>query len=213
MSNVTLIHATPEAEALIVRMARVSNPENADNVETAPRLLRYLIKHEHWSPFEMCSMAVNISTERDISAQITRHRSFSFQEFSTRYSQVCPPALPAMRMQAQTNRQSSTDLPPEDVAADFNRRIDSTLHNVYILYNELLAAGIARECARRILPLCAPTTLYMQGTLRSWIHYIKLRTKPDTQLEHREVAEACKSIFCQQFPIVADAAFSVTAPA
>ena len=207
MTAVEFIHCTPAAEALIVKMARVSNPKNEDNQETAPRLLHYLIGHKEWSPFEMASMCVKINTTRDISAQICRHRSFSFQEFSSRYAEMPSPALPELRAQAAKNRQSSTDDLPEHVRTQSERIVASTLHNVYLLYKDLLDAGVARECARRILPLCTPTTLYMHGTLRSWIHFIQLRTQPDTQLEHREVADLCKNIFISHFPTIALAAF------
>jgi thymidylate synthase (FAD) len=203
--TVKFIHCTPDAEALIVRMARVSTPENADNLETAPRLLRYLLKHEHFSPFEMASLCVCINTERDIAAQILRHRSFSFQEFSTRYSKTTPAEIPAMRKQAETNRQSSTEELDPDVYSHFERLSASLIRNVYLTYEEMLTAGVARECARRILPLCTPTTLFMHGTLRSWLHFIQLRTKSDTQLEHRLIAEDCQAIFSSQFPIIAAA--------
>lgn len=203
-----LVHATPDAEALIVRMARVSNPENANNTATAPGLLRYLIKHKHWSPFEMASMAVEIHTERDIAAQILRHRTFTFQEFSTRYARTALPQVPHFRRQDEKNRQSSHDDLPEDVQERFQNRAGDLIHQSYSLYFEMLEAGVAKETARRVLPLCTPTVLYMHGTLRSWIHYIQLRTDPSTQLEHREVAEACKAIFTAQFPTIAEAAFA-----
>lgn len=203
-----LVHATPDAEALIVRMARVSNPENANNTATAPGLLRYLIKHKHWSPFEMASMAVEIHTERDIAAQILRHRTFTFQEFSTRYARTALPQVPHFRRQDEKNRQSSHDDLPEDVQERFQNRAGDLIHQSYSLYFEMLEAGVAKETARRVLPLCTPTVLYMHGTLRSWIHYIQLRTDPSTQLEHREVAEACKAIFTTQFPTIAEAAFA-----
>lgn len=206
--SVTYVHSTPDAEALIVEMARVSNPSNAKNSATAPRLLRYLVDHAHWSPFEMASLCVRIETERDISAQILRHRSFSFQEFSTRYAPVEAPQVPTLRRQGATNRQSSTDDLPEDVAKYFRSATASSLHNIHLLYEEMLAAGVARETARRVLPLCSPTTLYMHGTVRSWIHYLELRTAPDTQLEHRTIALQCRDIFSTHFPITAVAAFS-----
>jgi thymidylate synthase (FAD) len=207
LKTVELVHCTQEAEKLIVRMARVSNPENQDNEETGPRLLRYLIKHKHWSPLEMGSMCVKIETERDIAAQILRHRSFSFQEYSSRYSPMPPAEMPALRQQATVNRQSSTEGLDPDVARHFERLSASLIRNTYLTYQEMLTAGVARECARRILPLCTPTTLYMHGTLRSWLHYIQLRTKPDTQLEHRLIAEQCGGIFAKQFPVIAKAAF------
>lgn len=207
--NVELIHCTPDAERLIVKMARVSNPANEDNVETAPRLLRYLIKHKHWSPFELATMCVKIDTERDIAAQILRHRSFSFQEFSTRYSQTSLAEMPAMRKQSKKNHQSSDDTLDEEVIKRFAPQVAVMIRNSYLLYQEMLDAGVARETARRILPLCTPTTLYMSSTLRSWVHYLQLRTAPDTQLEHRLVAERIKEIFTEQFPVIAEAAFSL----
>lgn len=208
MSTVSLVHATTNAEHLIVRMARVSNPENADNSETAPRLLRYLIRHQHWSPFEMASMAIEIRTERDIAAQILRHRSFSFQELSTRYAQTSIAQVPRFRRQDTTNRQSSHDDLPEDVQTLYEGRTTDLISQAYSLYYEMLQAGIAKETARRVLPLCTPTVLYMHGTLRSWIHYIQLRGGPETQLEHREIAEACRRVFTDQFPVIAEAAFA-----
>lgn len=207
--TVTLVHCTPDAEALIVRMARVSNPYNADNLETAPRLLRYLIQHRHWSPFEMASLCVKIETERDIAAQILRHRSFSFQEFSTRYAHadLSRMELPAFRRQDESNRQASHDDLPVEIQEDLVALSSLVVGNAVVAYKEMLSKGVAKECARRILPLCTPTTLYVHGTLRSWIHYIQLRTEAGTQLEHRQIAEACRDIFTAQFPIIAEAAF------
>lgn len=208
MSLVSLVHCTPEAEKLIVRMARVSNPKNADNDETAPKLLRYLIKHQHWSPLEMASMCVKIDTERDIAAQILRHRSFSFQEFSTRYAKTGLAEIPRWRTQDEKNRQASHDDLDQDAIQQFDRQTAVLLRNIYLTYEEMLKAGVAKECARRILPLCTPTTLYMHGTLRSWIHYIQLRSANGTQLEHQEIALECRNIFTQQFPVISEAAFA-----
>lgn len=205
MSSVSLIWSTPNAEALITRMARVSNPANADNMETAPRLLRYLIRHRHWSPFEMASMCVKVDTERDISAQILRHRSFSFQEFSTRYAEAQPYTLPDLRRQDTVNRQNSFDDLDPDTVADFQDSIQTSLNQIELTYHQMLEAGVAKETARRILPLCTRTTLYMAGTLRSWITFIALREKVDTQLEHRQIALAAKEIFCAEFPSISDA--------
>jgi len=206
--QVQLVHCTPDAERLIVRMARVSNPANQDNDATAPRLLRYLIKHQHWSPFEMASLCVEISTERDIAAQILRHRSFSFQEFSTRYAVTDRAQAPHQRRQDTKNRQNSIDdLEPLDQAA-WAATVGDHLEQSYALYQLLLADGVAKETARRILPLCTPTTLYMHGTIRSWLHYIHVRTEQGTQLEHRQVAQACREIFTEQFPTIAEAAFN-----
>lgn len=204
--NVDLVHCTPNAERLIVRMARVSNPANADNDETAPQLLRYLIKHQHWSPFEMASMCVCIETERDIAAQILRHRSFSFQEFSTRYARTLMAEPPHFRRQDETNRQSSHDDLPDQVQEEYQARASDLFTQAYSLYWSMLVDGVAKETARRVLPLATPTTLYMHSTIRSWIHYLQLRCAPETQLEHREVAQACRAIFAEQFPVIAEAA-------
>lgn len=204
--SVAFIHCTPDAEALIVRMARVSNPDNADNLDTAARLLRYLIKHQHWSPFEMASLCVKIETERDIAAQILRHRSFSFQEFSTRYAKAAPAEIPAFRRQDDRNRQASHDDLSSTVQAACEAAAAAAIKQASLAYYKLLDQGVARECARRILPLCTPTTLYMHGTLRSWIHYIQLRTEAGTQLEHRQIAIACRDIFTARFPVIAAAA-------
>lgn len=201
------MHCTPNAEQLIVRMARVSNPSNADNEETAPRLLRYLIKHQHWSPFEMASLCVVIDTERDIAAQILRHRSFSFQEFSTRYAKTTLADIPYQRMQDPVNRQKSVDSVDPVRQQHIEMQVGRLLAEGYLIYQSLLDEGIAKETARRILPLCTPTTLYMHGTLRSWIHYIKLRSANGTQLEHQEIALACRDIFQGKFPVIAKAAF------
>lgn len=203
--SVSLIWSTPNAEALITRMARVSNPDNADNLDTAPRLLRYLIRHRHWSPFEMASLCVRIETERDIETQILRHRSFSFQSYSTRYAEAQPYTLPALRRQDTVNRQNSHDDLDKSVVEGYQGQIEEALNGIETIYYEMLAKGVAKETARRILPLCTRTTLYMAGTLRSWITFIALREKVDTQLEHREIALAAKELFCAEFPSIADA--------
>jgi len=206
--SVELIHCTPDAEALIVKMARVSNPANADNQATAPKLLRYLIRHQHWSPFEMASLCLKIETERDIAAQILRHRSFSFQEFSTRYAEAQRPAIPRLRRQDVTNRQNSVDDLPVELKIELLDRIGALYQDATKLYGDMLMAGVAKETARRILPLSTRTTLYMHGTLRSWQHYFAVRCGPETQLEHREIALAAREIFAQQFPVIAEAAFN-----
>lgn len=205
--TVELIHCTHDAERLIVQMARVSNPANADNIQTAPRLLRYLIAHKHWSPFEMASLCVKIDTERDIAAQILRHRSFSFQEYSTRYAVAQEIVVPDLRRQDTTNRQNSIDDLLPEVTAELRNRIRSVFGATSQLYNDMLSAGVAKETARRIMPLSTATTLYMHGTLRSWLHYLQVRCAPETQLEHRQVAEACREIFTERFPTIAEAAF------
>lgn len=210
MSSVHLVWSTPGAEQLIVQMARVSSPENADNMETAPRLLKYLIKHKHWSPFEMANMCVKISTERDIAAQIIRHKSISFQEYSTRYSEAQEISLPTFRRQDHKNRQNSfNDLEPELVSS-FVRRSSYLLKDLRDLYNEMIEADVAKETARRILPLCTKTTMYANASLRSWIHYLQVRTDLSTQQEHRGIADMIKLIFEGQFPIIAEATFGPT---
>jgi thymidylate synthase (FAD) len=207
MSNVELVWVTPEAEKLIVKMARVSNPSNQENWETGPKLLKYCLDHKHFSIFEMCSLCIKIDTERDISAQILRHRSFSFQEFSTRYAEARTPIVPELRRQDLKNRQNSTD----DLAPITKKLFAVGIKVLYSmsarLYEAMLYCGVAKETARRILPLSTQTTLYMHGTLRSWIHYINVRTDPGTQLEHRLIAEGCKQIFIEQFPTIGEAAF------
>ena len=205
--SVTFVHCSPDAENLIVKMARVSNPANENNVATAPKLLRYLIDHQHWSPFEMCSLCIKIDTERDISAQILRHRSFSFQEFSTRYAEAQPAVVPELRKQDLKNRQNSTDNLDPYAHSYYDEQIRNLYADIEDLYAQMIKNHVAKECARRILPLSTQTTLYMHGTLRSWIHYINVRTDPGTQLEHRLIAENCKQIFIYQFPVIGEAAF------
>lgn len=206
--TVTLVHRTDGAEALIAYMARVSNPSNQNNDETAPKLIKYLLTHKHWSPFEMASMCVKIDTERDIAAQILRHgKAFAFQEFSTRYARASTAEIPRFRRQDHKNRQNSfDDISPKDQAQLESKASDLIVHS-YKLYYEMVEQGVARECARRILPLCTPTVMYMHGNLRSWIHYIQLRSGPETQLEHRLIAQKCQKIFCAEFPVVGSAAF------
>jgi len=209
--TVELVHVTPNAEELIVKMARVSAPENESNMETAPRLLRYLINHQHWSPFEMANLCVAINTTRGISAQIIRHRSFSFQEFSQRYADVAAigsPEVPQLRRQDLKNRQNSIDdLSAEDVGA-YYRRISQLFEDAEHLYREMVSNGIAKECARNVLPLASRTRLYMNGTIRSWVHYIQLREAHGTQMEHQVIAKGIKNLFTEQFPIIAEAAFN-----
>ena len=208
--HVDLTWVTPNAEELIVKMARVSAPKNQDNMETAPKLLRYLIKHKHWSPFEMANMCVEIETTRAISPQILRHRSFSFQEFSQRYAdtnELGSAVIPHLRRQDQKNRQNSIDDLSPDLVGTYYRRISELYENAEHLYREMVSNGIAKECARSILPLSTQTRLFMNGTIRSYIHYLQVRTDPSTQLEHRQIALAIKDIFCQQFPVIGEAVF------
>jgi thymidylate synthase (FAD) len=206
--NVKLVWATPDAEQMIVYMARVSAPKNQDNMDTAPRLLRYLIKNRHWSPFEMANMCVEIETTRAISPQILRHRSFSFQEFSQRYAdtgELGSAIIPHLRRQDNKNRQNSVDDLSPDIIAGYYRRISQLYEDAEHLYREMLSNGVAKECARSILPLSTQTRLYMNGTLRSWLTYIALREKHGTQMEHMLIAKQAKKIFSEQFPIITEA--------
>jgi thymidylate synthase (FAD) len=204
----TLVHITPDAETLVAYMARVSNPANQDNQETAPKLIRYLIKHKHWSPLEMVSMCVEINTTRSIAAQILRHRSFSFQEFSQRYAEVTlRPELPEFRSQDLKNRQNSVDDLSQEVLLEADQVAAKALVTSYRAYERLLELGVAKECAREVLPLATPTRLYMHGTLRSWIHYCQLRCANGTQKEHQDIACAIKDILAEQVPDIYEAAF------
>ena len=207
MHTATLVHVTPDAEQLIAYMARVSNPNNQDN-PNYEKLIKYLIEHRHWSPFEMVNMCVEIETTRSVAAQILRHRSFSFQEFSQRYAPVTKKAnLPQLRRQDIKNRQNSINDLNESTVADFNAKMDGLFDLSQRLYDEMLTAGVAKECARDILPLASPTKLYMNGTLRSWLHYTDLRCANGTQLEHKQIADQVKSLIEQQFPTVYSAMF------
>lgn len=191
------------AEDLVSYCARVSNPDNQMNTETAPKLLKYLITHKHWSPFEMVSLTLEIKTSRAIAAQILRHRSFSFQEFSQRYSTATELEPLEWRKQGKTNRQVGDD--DAGILKCTEIRIKNFQKKCIEMYNSLIDEGVARECARMILPLSTSTTLYMSGTLRSWIHYVELRTKADTQKEHRVIAESIKQILCDNFPSTTNA--------
>lgn len=215
LPKVSLVWVTPNAEQMIVRMARVSAPKNQNNMDTAPKLLRYLIKEKHWSPFEMASMCLEINTTRAISPQILRHWTFSFQEFSQRYAntgEMGKPIIPHLRGQDLKNRQNSIDDLSSRLGkgklADYYRRISILFEDAEHLYQEMVSDGVAKECARSILPLACPTRMYMTGPLKSWIHYIDLRTGNGTQLEHKEIAQDCKKIFTEQFPIIAEAVWS-----
>jgi thymidylate synthase (FAD) len=187
-------------------MARVSNPSNENNLETAPKLISYLIKHKHWSPFEMVNLCVEIETTRAISAQIIRHRSFSFQEFSQRYAEVYDTVIPHLRRQDLKNRQNSVDDMSATEVAGYYRRISQLFEDAEHLYKEMVSSGVAKECARGVLPMNTVTRLYMNGSVRSWIHYLQLRTDPSTQLEHREIALEIQDVFSKQFPQTAAAA-------
>jgi thymidylate synthase (FAD) len=206
MTSVKIVWVTPFGDDLIAKMARVSNPANEDNTETAPRLINYLIKHNHWSPFEMVNMCVELETTRAISAQIIRHRSFSFQEFSQRYADAYATVIPHLRRQDFKNRQNSIDDMSANEVAGYYRRISQLFEDAEHLYKEMVSAGVAKECSRAVLPMNTVTRLFMNGSVRSWIHYLQLRTDPSTQLEHRELALDIKDVFVKQFPQTAAAA-------
>jgi thymidylate synthase (FAD) len=206
--NIKLISVTPDAEKTMAFIARVSNPNNQKNDNFAG-LLKYCIKHNHWSVFEQSTMTLEIETTRAIAAQILRHRSFTFQEFSQRYadssmlSKVIP--LPELRRQDDKNRQNSIDdLDPFEVQI-LEKQMATLFDSAMSLYQQMLDRGVAKECARNVLPLCTPTRIYMTGSCRSWLHYITLRTANGTQKEHMGVAEGCKRLFIEQFPIVSEA--------
>ena len=206
--EVKLISVSPDAEQHMAYCARVSNPNNQNN-ENYAGLLRYCIKHQHWSIFEQAFMTLEINTTRGLAAQILRHRSFTFQEFSQRYADTnlldANIPLPDLRRQDTKNRQNSIDDIPEEQINFLQERIRQYFNEGMDLYNELLREGIAKECARFVLPLATPTRIYMSGSVRSWIHYIDLRSGHGTQKEHMDIANACKSIFTQQFPTVSEA--------
>ena len=206
--NVELISITPDAEKTIAYCARVSNPMGQDRDEYA-KLLKYCIDHGHWSIFEMANMVLEIETTRGIAAQILRHRSFSFQEFSQRYADTNLIAedipSPDLRIQDEKNRQNSLDNLADNDKITWSRIIEDHFRKSQYIYDEMLKVGIAKECARFILPLATPTKMYMNGTIRSWIHYINLRSANGTQREHMDVANKCKEIFIQQLPVVAEA--------
>ena len=205
--KVKLISVTPEAEKTMGYIARVSNPNNQTN-PVVDGLLGYCIKHGHWSVFEQAHMTLEIETTRAIAAQILRHRSFTFQEFSQRYAQsneLGEIDLPELRRQDNKNRQNSIDDLDKDVVDKLNRQMITLFSSAQSLYNQMVETGVAKECARMVLPLCTPTRIYMTGSVRSWIHYIDLRSAHGTQKEHMEIAEACKDIFKEQFPVVSEA--------
>ena len=205
---IKLISVTPEAEKTIGYVARVSNPNNQENPKVAG-LLKYCIQHQHWSIFEQAFMTVEIETTRGLAAQILRHRSFTFQEFSQRYADtnLLADEIPMFDLRSQDlkNRQNSNDDIPKNKKADLQQKIAEYFVESMDLYNELLANGIAKECARFVLPLATPTRLYMTGSVRSWVHYIDLRSAHGTQKEHMLIAEGCRNIFKEQFPISSEA--------
>lgn len=187
-------------EELIVYIARVSNPSNQLNTETSDKLLAYLIKNKHWSPFEMVDMTVEIVTSRGIAQQILRHKSFSFQEFSQRYSKVNDMEPVQLRYQADKNRQSSSIELEEDKKRYFEDKIEKVVNDAQELYSEMLDANVAKECARFVLPITTQTKIYMKGQIRSWIHYLQIRCDAHTQLEHRQIALEILKIFSANFP-------------
>ena len=205
--TVKLVSVTPDAEQLMGYIARVSNPSNQDNEKYAG-LLKYCIKHNHWSVFEQSTMTLEIETTRAIAAQILRHRSFTYQEFSQRYAASTTLGdidLPELRRQDEKNRQNSTDDLDPEITDKFNRQMITLFSSAKSLYEQMLSQGVAKECARMVLPLCTPTRIYMTGSCRSWIHYINLRSAHGTQKEHMIIAEACRKVFTEQFPAVSEA--------
>ena len=207
-SNIKLVSVTPDAEQHMAYVARVSNPKNQDNDQFAG-LLKYCIKHGHWSVFEQAFMTVEINTTRGLAAQILRHRSFTYQEFSQRYADSSMLAdqipLPELRRQDEKNRQNSTDDMNPRMVNHYNRKMEQHFKQGMKLYQNMLKDGVAKECARFVLPLATPTRIYMTGSVRSWIHYVDLRSAHGTHKEHMAVAEGVRSIFSEQFPTVAQA--------
>ena len=207
MHSARLVWITPNCEALIGKIARVSNPKNENNPDVVG-LIRYLIKHKHWSPFELGSMCVEIKTTRAISPQILRHRSFSFQEHSLRYAiptDTFATVLPELRRQDLENRQNSIDNLPEETIEYYKQRIDDHFREGVELYESLLHSDVAKECARSVLPLNTVTRLYMSGTIRSWLHYVDLRSDNGTQREHMSIARSIGEILDTELPTIARA--------
>jgi thymidylate synthase (FAD) len=206
--SVKLISVTPDAEKMMAYVARVSNPNNQENPNYA-KLLGYCIKHNHWSVFEQAFMTLELETTRGVAAQVLRHRSFTYQEFSQRYADSSLLAetipLPELRRQDTKNRQNSIDDIDPFVRQEFQIKMQKHFEEGMKLYQEMLDASIAKECARFVLPLATPTKIYMSGSCRSWIHYINLRTANGTQQEHMDLAEGCKKVFLEQFPTCAEA--------
>ena len=207
-TQIKLVSATPDAEKHMAYVARVSNPKNQDNEKFAG-LLKYCIQHGHWSVFEQAFMTVEINTTRGLAAQILRHRSFTYQEFSQRYADSTmlseSIATPELRRQDQKNRQNSIDDIDDYTRQRFEIKMRSHFEQAVELYKEMLESGIAKECARFVLPLATPTRIYMTGSVRSWVHYIDLRSAHGTQKEHMDVAEGVRSLFIEQFPTVSEA--------
>ena len=208
MNQAKLISVTPDAEKQIAYCARVSNPNNQDSEKFAG-LLKYCIKHQHWSIFEQAFMSMEIETTRGIAAQVLRHRSFTFQEFSQRYASTnllnTEIELPELRRQDDKNRQNSIDDLDPEIVDKLNRQMITLFSSANNLYHQMLDHGVAKECARFVLPLCTPTKMYMTGSVRSWLHYIELRSGHGTQKEHMDIANDAKKIFIEQFPSIAEA--------
>ena len=206
--SVKLISVTPDAEKMMAYVARVSNPNNQENPNYA-KLLGYCIKHNHWSVFEQAFMTLELETTRGVAAQVLRHRSFTYQEFSQRYadSSMLAETIPLfdLRRQDTKNRQNSIDDIDPHMRQDFELKVQRHFDSAMKLYQVMLRSGIAKECARFVLPLATPTKIYMSGSVRSWAHYINLRTANGTQKEHMDLAEGCKKIFIEQFPTCAEA--------
>ncbi len=205
--KVSFVNITANPEQTMAYIARVSNPNNQDN-ENYAGLLRYCIKHQHWSVFEQSSMTLEIETTRGLAAQVLRHRSFTFQEFSQRYADsnlLGEIELPELRRQDTKNRQNSIDDLDPEVVEKLEKQMNTLFSSSLALYNQMLESGVAKECARFVLPLATPTRLYMTGSCRSWIHYIQLRSAHGTQKEHMDIANACKHLFVENYPTVAEA--------
>jgi thymidylate synthase (FAD) len=202
------ISVTPDAEKHIAYCARVSNPSNQGN-DSFEGLIKYCIKHKHWSIFEQAFLTIELETTRAIAAQVLRHRSFTYQEFSQRYAdssllmEKIP--LPELRRQDTKNRQNSTDDLDPFIRQSLEMQMQTLFDSSMALYQQMLERGVAKECARNVLPMCVPTRMYMSGSVRSWIHYIDLRSANGTQKEHMDLANACKEVFVEQFPIIAGA--------
>ena len=203
-----LISVTPDAEKHIAYCARVSNPSNQGN-DSFEGLIKYCIKHKHWSIFEQAFMTIELETTRAIAAQVLRHRSFTYQEFSQRYADssllMDKIPLPELRRQDTKNRQNSTDDLDPFIVQKLEMQMQTLFDSSMALYQQMLGHGVAKECARNVLPMCVPTRMYMSGSVRSWIHYIDLRSANGTQKEHMDLANACKTIFVEQFPVIAQA--------
>jgi len=207
MEKVKVVSVTPDAEKTMAYIARVSNPANQEN-DNFSGLLKYCIQHEHWSVFEQSSMTLEIETTRAIAAQILRHRSFTFQEFSQRYAksnELGKIELPDLRRQDDKNRQNSIDDLDPFVRQKLEAQMITLFSSSQALFNQMIEYGVAKECARMVLPLCTPTRIYMTGSCRSWIHYINLRSSHGTQKEHMDIANECRKVFINQFPVVSEA--------